>query len=44
VKEAAKGNKLHEYNAQIATAAVALEEEQVELTANLCNSDNAKTK
>jgi hypothetical protein len=44
VKEAYRGNKLCEYIAQITTAANAHEEQQVELTTNLCNSDNAKTK
>jgi hypothetical protein len=44
VKEADKGNKLHDYIAQITIAAVAREEQQVELTANLCNSDNTKMK
>ncbi len=40
VKEVDKDNELREYTAQIATAAAAREEQQVKLTANLCNSDN----
>ncbi len=44
VKETNKGDKLREYIAQIATAAVTCKEQQVKLTANLCNMDNAKSK
>jgi hypothetical protein len=44
VKETNKGDKLREYIAQIATAAVACKEQQVKLIANLCNMDNAKSK
>jgi hypothetical protein len=43
-KEAKQGNKLREYIAKIATAAVACEEQQNERTANLQDSANARTK
>jgi hypothetical protein len=39
-----QGNKLREYIARIATATVVYKEQQDELTANLQNSANAKTK
>ncbi len=43
-KEAKQGNTLYEYVAKIATATIALEEQQDELTTNLWDSANAKTK
>ncbi len=43
-KEAKQGNKLREYIAKISTAAVACKEQQDELTTNLPDSTNAKTK
>jgi hypothetical protein len=43
-KEAKQGNKLHEYIVKITTTAVACKEQQDELTANLRDSANAKTK
>jgi hypothetical protein len=43
-KGAKQGNELREYIAKITTAAIACEEQQDELTANLQDSANAKTK
>jgi hypothetical protein len=43
-KEAEQGNELREYMAKIAATTVACKEQQDELTTNLQNSANAKTK